>query len=414
MADFSIEQLKSNPLADSPSTPFNIVSAARNGVCNTYRAAPGLLTQPDGAFSQPFEAISDAYRGFLDDLCGDQALPPIGPRFGGGRCAIPYVVSYETKVPISPSGQQTGSGTVTLTGPIGGMQLRQVPGSPNQMEFVISHQGGQFFFGVLSFDKTQPRAGEHTASVTGITAVNPALDTCGGLSPRFPERVTGPTDYNPPVQYRDRGTQIDVNVNIPPIIIPPGAVQIRPNIEVKIGPNKVNFDLSGGELKLEVNPNLEVNIGNGKGNPNTNPPISPAPGLDGELIADRFDRIEDLLEDLENCACNDADLSTLVATSGNNANSQCVSISVGRNKFCAIAITQRPANEKSQAGLNAPDVLYAGWAWFKTGDYLFERAPVDCEGKIFKNPGNASAFCYTLYAGYLGTPIILDKPISDE
>jgi hypothetical protein len=183
---------------------------------------------------------------------------------------------------------------------------------------------------------------------------------------------------------------------------------------VKIGPNKVNFDLSGGELKLEVNPNLEVNIGNGKGNPNTNPPISPAPGLDGELIADRFDRIEDLLEDLENCACNDADLSTLVATSGNNANSQCVSISVGRNKFCALAITQRPVNEKSQAGLNAPDVLYAGWAWFKTGDYLFERAPVDCEGKIFKNPGNASAFCYTLYAGYLGTPIILDKPISDE
>jgi hypothetical protein len=207
---------------------------------------------------------------------------------------------------------------------------------------------------------------------------------------------------------------VTVNVNIPPIIIPPGAIQVKPQITVKIGPNRITFDLSGGKLSFEPDISIPITIGRGPNGENPNSPIPLEPGLDGELIADRFDRIEDLLQDLEDCACDDSDLGALVATPGNNANSQCVSISVGRNKFCAIAITQRPTNEKSQAGLNAPDVLYAGWAWFKTGDYLFERTPVDCEGKIFKNPGNASAFCYTLYAGYLGTPIILDKPISEE
>jgi len=187
---------------------------------------------------------------------------------------------------------------------------------------------------------------------------------------------------------------------------------VAPKFEVKIGPNRVVFDASGGTLKIEPSLNVPITIGGGGSSPNPNTPVTVGPDIDGEVLADRFDRIEDLLGELEDCACNNKPLGDYVVTAGTPAASQCVSVPTGRNRFCAIAIGQVPENRKSQAGGNAPDVLYAGWAWFKTGDYLFERQPIDCSGKIFANPGGAEAFCYTMNTGYVATPLIVDVPIA--
>jgi hypothetical protein len=211
------------------------------------------------------------------------------------------------------------------------------------------------------------------------------------------------------VEYKDRGTTVNVNVSIPPIIIPPGLVQVNPKVEVKIGPNKVVFDLSGGKLSFEPNITIPITVGGGPNGENPNPPIS-LPDNDPDLSA-RFNRIDALLAQIAECACDDPDVGALVPTPGTEAVSQCVSVPITRNRFCAIAITQIPANPKTEPGGAAPDVLFAGWAWFKAGDYLFERSPIDAQGKLFRNPGGAEAFCYTLRNGFRGVPVTLDEAI---
>lgn len=414
MTQFSLDQLKQNPLADSANTLANIASGARNAVCNVYRSAPGLISRADDSLVQPFEAVSDAYRQFLDNLCGDGQLPELPPRLSGGQCAIPYTVRWETRGP-GPNGTiVTNQQQDILQGPIKGMRLRPLPGGAPFAEYVITHGINNTERVVLNFSTNAPRYEVHRATIIQITALNPALDICGDTPNPFPSVPSTPDSYNPPTRYRDRGVDVDVTVNIPPIIIPPGAVSIAPKLEVKIGPNKIVFDGSGARLELSPELSIPVTIGGGTTTANPNPPVSAGPEIDGELLADRFDRIEEILEDIQKCACDDAGLAPLVTTIGGKAPSQCVSVPVGRNKFCAIALSDLPDNRKTQSGGSAPDVIYAGWAWFKAGDYLFERSPIDSQGKLFKNPGGAEAFCYTLYSGFNGTPIILDEPIPPE
>lgn len=410
MTQFSIEQLKDNVLADSANTLANIASGARNAVCGVYRASPGFMLPSDGTALPPLEPLADAYRAMFDNLCGDQPLPQLPPRLTGGKCAVNYIVSYQTQTPAAGGGVTTNPGTALLLGPIGGVQLRDVAGSPGQTEFGIVHRGGAGFFGVLAFTKAQPRASEFSAQIQAITPQVPGSDNCGDVPTTYPPRVTPPGTYSPPVTYRDRGVSINLPGLIPPIIIPPGAVQITPEINIKVGPNNVKFDFSGATVKLEVNPTVNVTIGGGNGVANPNPPTNITPDDSLDEIADRLDRLEDLIEDVKKCACDDGYSGSLVTTIGNPANSQCVSVSTTRNRFCAIALGQQPIKTKIQSGGAAPDVLYAGWAWFKAGDYLFERQPIDGSGKIFRNPGGAESFCYTLYSGFTGTPIILDEP----
>lgn len=411
MADYSLDTIKNNPGANSVSTPLNIVSAARNGLCTLYRNAPGLLVRPD-PLSDGLDPGQDSYRQFLDNLCDDSPLPPLSPPTQGGKCAIPYDVTFTFSGDPDSSPPFTTTDVRRVTGPIGNVQLRTNPANANFWQYYFTAGASGSIINVGQFQKAESNAGGFKAYINSVVAVNPALDVCGGRPPSFPPQPGGGNDYNVPTQYRDRGTNVNVNVNVPPIIIPPGAVQVSPKFEVKIGPNRITFDLSGGTLKIAPELNIPITIGGGGTSPNPNAPVTNDPGIDGELLADRFDRIEDLLADLEDCACNDKPLGAYVVTAGTEATSQCVSVPPGRNKFCAIAIGQVPQNRKSQSGGSAPDVLYAGWAWFKTGDYLFERKPIDCAGKIFANPGGAEAFCYTMNTGYRATPLVIDLPIA--
>lgn len=411
MADYSLDTIKNNSGANSPDTPLNIVSAARNGLCGLYRAKPWALFGVPGPDSD-MSPQSQAFRQFADNLCNDAPLPPMLPPTLGGKCQILYDVTFRYSGDPDQAPPFNITDTRRVTGPIGGVQLRTNPANPSFWQFYFTAGVSNSIINIGQFQKAESNAGGFSAGITSIVAVNPALDVCGGTDPGFPVQPVGPGDYSPPVQYRDRGTNVNVNVNIPPIIIPPGAVSIAPKFEVKIGPNRIVFDVSGGTLKIEPSLNVPINIGGGSPGANPNPPITATPEIDGELLADRFDRIEDLLDELEDCACNNKPLGAYVVTAGTEAASQCVSVPAGRNRFCAIAIGQVPANRKSQAGGSAPDVLYAGWAWFKTGDYLFERQPIDCAGKIFANPGGAEAFCYTMNTGYRATPLVIDLPIA--
>lgn len=410
MTQFSIEQLQQNPLADSANTLANLASGARNAVCGLYRSAPGALTAPGAASPGLGGDVGEAYRQMLDTLCGDGSLPERPPRLSGGQCAIPYTVEWETRGPGPLGTVTTNTQQDILQGPIRGMQFVPSVSGSQFAEYAIIHGTSNSRRVVLSFSTNAPRYEVHRATITKITALNPALDVCGDTLNPFPSLPTTPDTYSPPTTYRDRGTNVDVNINIPPIIIPPGAVSIAPKLEVRIGPNRIIFDGSGARLELSPELNIPITIGGGTTSPNPNDPVTVEPDLDPELLADRFDRIEDLLKELEDCACDDKDLAGLTATPGVNARSQCISVPISRNRYVALAVTQIPPNAKSQSGDSAPDVYFAGWAWFKSGDYMSERLPIDAEGKLFKNPGGFETFCYTMQNGYLSTPIILDLP----
>lgn len=413
MPEYPIEQVKNNPLADSLSAPLNIVSAGRNGLCSLYRSAPGLLVRQDELLP-PLEGVKDAYRQFLDDLCNDQPLPEASPRTPGGLCAIPYDVAIRFQGDPDSAPPFVTNDVRRVIGPIGAIALRTNPDNQNLWQYYFNAGNPPSIIDVGNFQKAESNVSSFKAFIVSVTPLNPALDNCGSRSPSFPPQPGGGGDYNVPTRYRDRGVDVDVTVNIPPIVIPPGAVSIAPRLEVKIGPNKIIFDGSGARLEISPGISIPITIGGGGTSPNPNSPVTVTPEIDGELLADRFDRIEDILDDIQKCACDDAGLAPLVTTIGTKATSQCVSVPVGRNRFCAIAIDDQPPNRKIQSGGSAPDVIYAGWAWFKAGDYLFERSPIDSEGKLFKNPGGAEAFCYTLYSGFDGTPIILDEPIPPE
>lgn len=378
-------------------------------MCGLYRNAPGLLVQPDNTFAQPFEQVNDSFRQFLDDLCGDAPLPPLEPGTPGGKCPVAYNVAHRLTFELFGGGTQFRTGTITVTGPIGAIARRQRPDDSTQWQWGFYFAGGSNFFPMGAFPKNSFEARSTSATITSITPVVPGTDNCGPRPPQFQPTAPTGNPYNPPVEYKDRGTTVNVNVSIPPIIIPPGLVQVNPKVEVKIGPNKVVFDLSGGKLSFEPNITIPITIGGGPNGENPNPPIS-LPDNDPDLSA-RFNRIDALLAQIAECACDDPDVSALVPTPGTEAVSQCVSVPITRNRFCAIAITQIPANPKTEPGGAAPDVLFAGWAWFKAGDYLFERSPIDAQGKLFKNPGGAEAFCYTLRNGFRGVPVTLDEAI---
>jgi hypothetical protein len=194
----------------------------------------------------------------------------------------------------------------------------------------------------------------------------------------------------------------DVNVDI----------DLNPTFVVNVDGLDIIFDWDGAVVlapKLEIPITIGGGPNSGTGNPKT-PKKSPKP-LSGEAIADRFDRIEDLLGELEECACPSDLLGPFDTIPGNVLQSQCVSLSPERVKYVALRITSAPANRKEQNGGNAPDVLYCGWAWFRAGEDLLERMPVDALGKMYKAPKGATAFCYTVYSGYQAQPFLLNKPL---
>jgi len=409
MADYSLEQIKANPGADSSSTPLNIVSAARNGLCGLYRSKPWTIFGVPGP-GEDTSPQSDSYRQVLDNLCDDQPLPDWSPPTPGGKCAIPYDVTFVFTGDPDSSPPFTTTDTRRVTGPIGSIQMRTNPANPASWQYYFTAGVSGSIINVGQFLKAESNASSFKAYINSVVAVNPALDICGSRLPSFPPGVGGGQDYNPPVTYRDRGVSIPVNVNIPPIIIPPGAVQVKPSFEVKIGPNKIVFDLSGGKLSIEPSLNVPITIGGGGTTPNPNTPV--APEIDGEAIADRFDRVEELIDRLKKCVCDPYppfDNEQLFS----NVQSGCYTLlPKDRNKFCAINITQSPTNPKSQPGGSAPDVLYCGWAWFHTGaGQASERFPVDAFGKIYPNEGRYGVFCFTLYEGYRADVYGLHVPL---
>lgn len=346
-------------------------------------------------------------RGINDKLCGSSPPlpPPDNPAVPGGKCqCVLYKVYYTGRFANGIS----FSGDVTVRGAISRASYYTLP-------------NGALAFGFRHFN------GDCTAQETFNVISNFTAEdvTDRGLFGRIDliERVDGQPDTcgdQPPTYKPTLPTVPDVNRVIPIIIAPNVNIftpitLIRPNINLNFNPN-FNFNLQpifnfpdiGINLGFNiggVNINNSINIGSGNTitipDPRPQPPtLPPSGGTDIDLteLYDRLTVIKDQLDDIEECACEEnPPLQSIVIGQGRSGDAGLPA----KTKFVITTITAFPSDRKFQSGLNAPEVLYSGWAWFKhTSDGLAERDPVDSTRKIYFCENGALRFCWTLYSGF--------------
>jgi len=411
LADIGYSQLFGKNGTEDGSPTVNLVNAARGAVCSLYRSSPLALSTGRG-FPDP-TGFGSALSSMYDHMCSDKPLPPPPAKKNpNGQC--PGTI-YKVKYQYSGYGFSPQTGEFNAAGPIGNVEYRTSNDGNYGPGFEYGTGNPRTFFFITSVgqNSTSFEKGALKGEITKIEVIN-GPDNCGGAYPYYPELPLPPGGYNPTVPYNDRGSNRDVDVKIVPYVIPVGVqVAVQPHITVKVGAVNIIFDLSGATLAPVLNVGPFNFAGGSDTQPNPNPPETPSPGIDPIALADRFDAIDQALKALKECAC--PDTSTLqVNQIAAGAQSYSYSpLSIDRNRYCAIALTQVPVNAKKQYGGFAPDVIYAGWAWFSgPGGYLSERMPVDSIGKVFKNDGHYNTFHFTLNKGFLCDAYELNVPLA--
>jgi hypothetical protein len=403
VTDFTYAELRGGTGVESSNPLLNLVNAGRVAVCGLYNSAPYQFFDGISEAAGDVTGISQGFRKFMDNMCSDRPLPAL-PEVGapGGRC--PGTL-YRVRFGVSANGSEpVDEFQLDQRGPLGPVQLIR-NSSLTAMGWAVG-PGDVFapFYGALSGGPNLPAATVNLWRVKrfSITPLN-GPDNCGSNIPLDPPRISLPGDYDKDIVYRDRGVDTPTRFRFPPISFPalPG-VDINPNLTIDVGGININFDFRGARI-LPIEINAPINFGSGgQGSYN---PLPPKQGELDELkllLSDRFDRVEDLLEDVKECACDvPPSLQTVPIASGVGSASLLIN-DPAKNRSCVVVLVNSPTNARSQEGGNAPDVLYAGWAWWSdTQGNLSERFPVDASRKIYDNPGSFLRFHLTLYSGYL-------------
>lgn len=381
----------------------SMISAAGGFYCDMIRKYPNWsLQNPLG-----LDPIS---RGINDKLCGGSPpLPlPDNPAVPGGKCqCVQYDVAYTGRLAQGSS----FSGVFRVRGGISQAQY-------------FTNSSGNIAFGFKAYNEQCNRvesfnvidnvtladieSGQAFGRIDTITRVDGQPDLCGDQPPTYKPIV-------PPVNEVNR---------VVPILIAPGIaiaapiIFIRPTANININPT-LNFNLTPvfnfPSLGINISPKIngiEINNtinfvgGNQPGlpDPRPDPPtIPPSAGSDTDLteVYRRLTELKNLSDEIKECACDENPPLTAIGLGTGNS----FTASLPANtKFVVMTIIEIPGNRKFQDGLFAPDVLYAGWAWFGyEPNFLALRDPVDSERKVFFAQPGAKQFAWTLYQGFRAT-----------
>ena len=79
-------------------------------------------------------------------------------------------------------------------------------------------------------------------------------------------------------------------------------------------------------------------------------------------------------------------------------------------RFVTLDISAKPSNPKYESGGAAPDVFYAGWAWYNAAGENYERMPIDAIAKAFAIQPRATGFSFTCRQGYTASVTVHYKP----
>ena len=150
-------------------------------------------------------------------------------------------------------------------------------------------------------------------------------------------------------------------------------------------------------LSPKVNLNFPISLpGNGgtsvappPGNADSNP-VAP-PTLDLAPVLDS-------IKDLEYCIC-PSTREVLIPIPLGSGDSGTYALP-DKTRIVKISLFQVPQTPKSIAGVNGPNVYFAGWAWFRSGGSNFTREPIDAIEKYYALPQRANGFSFTCQNGY--------------
>lgn len=411
MVDLSVSDYLSNARDGVGGLLNGVADAAVDAMCSIYYKSPGDMIAPavEGATG------SMAQRAFYDTLCAPKnKVPPIpSAPFTGGQCVgKTYNVNGSYVITVTGSTQHYSS--PGLEGAIGGAVIRPVAGSSPTVYAVhvvygVGSASGTRYFPVSGQDSNAGIFGSPT--VDNVTVTGGGSDNCGNI----------PT-YYPKVPLVDSDFSYTTNINITPTITVPVAVSINPTIVPVVGVFRPEFNVNVGGINVNMSlggftfaPTIQIAPGTTTptGDPRALPPApktnNPTPdpaqtAIDLTQIKAKLDEIDQEIED-----CCDAlypfqeppndKIRILLIGTGNS-----IDVGIPSKTFkVTCELTVKAANQKIQYGNNAPDVLYAGWAWFSDGVRQGDRLPVDSEFKMFMPPDRVSKrFCATLYGGYTG------------
>lgn len=397
MVEIPWQDVATGALDSLPPIAKSAVAAARGFACGLYRDYEQYFgnVAPQG----PLEGLK---RGVWDKVC-PEGLPPVPdspPPWNGDTCGcVPYRVPLRSKIGNTPVfvGQ-----FVEVLGPIYG--ITKTNNSNGTVQFTLRH--GQCTNGVLT-------GVSNTALTSGIDTLTTVLGSPQRLSgdpsvcPRPNPNLPAP-DPPPPERQAERtdvNISPNVTLNVPIVLVTPITnIDLSPNVEINVGPVNINFGLGGITVNLAPNFNPPAIAP-----PSTAPPLPPGvprppalpPAGDCPDPCEEVDyaRIEKAIKDERPFyARPKLDFRFEVLGTGRSG----VVAIPERCLYVEVNLDSPPSSVKSQAGLLAPDVIYAGWC-AQGFNAPGVRQPVHYTRQVFPVEPKSNQFSWTLYQGASAT-----------
>lgn len=394
-----------------------LADTAVDAICNIYYKSPGSIV----ARAFPGTPIVDGVDSFYRNLCAPKGkAPPLpAPPFTGGQCCgTTYQVTVSATLQISSGASiPFNADPQMVTGRIGGVEVRNSGTGQQEVTKIVitTYQGANCSQLVELVPRTtfvHNSDGTTSTIVINNTTVTPVsgADNCGSPPAHYPTTplVDGDFNFNTNITIAPN-VSISVPVSIVPTVVNVANV-FRPEFNVKIGDININGSLGGFTFSptVQISPGTTTPSGDPRALPppaKTNDPTPTTKDYTAEFTAINT-KLNDLKKEVEDCCDalypfqeppSDKVRILLLAT----ANSMDVAIPAKTYKV-TLELTGTPTEKKMQFGNDAPDVLYAGWAWFSDGVRQYERCPVDSEFKFYIPPDRtAKRFSLTLYQGYV-------------
>lgn len=426
-ADLTYDDMDGYTPDSNPGIDRQLATAGREFVCGLYETYPGGLLRVLGSATKALTG----HASMLDRMCRplDKLPPPPTQAFVGGQCPgfAHYVRVNTTRFYVGGDGilrespEQLGFDVVTpitdvrLSGTkfinVNGSRLKVAKGIVVDAS-ALNAQGKPYPYSYVR-EKYDDPTDSGTGAITDISVdPNPADGmNCELQPPSYPD--------NPiPLVSITNNANItlapNVNVSVPIVIVPtliaPVFATVRPEINLNIGGVNVNFAPDGVRF---TSPSDHAIAPDSSYDPREFPPdtvniddsTQNSANCDLQPVLNELDQIK---KELEECCERDRpypppDASKVIITPLGNGNSGLFDLPPDTFQV-GLKITDHPLKVKQQDGFGAPDVLYAGWAWFGAANSMSERMPVDSEFKLFCPPRYISnTFGFTLYNGLTAT-----------
>lgn len=335
----------------------------------------------------------------------DQSLP-VPP--GQGQCAgINYNISYRSRP--SPSANWSAPSSTTARGALSFYHKRPKGGSPPAWSSGVTYSIGDTGRTPTDFDLyTAVGTNTYEFQILSVTRADGQPDTCAVIP-------TAPIPVPPPSQFTNVPVPVDRTPNLPitlPFTFAPTLykvdVDVNLTFNVDLGGVNIKFDAGGVTINLpDVNINLpggtrqlppvdEQPTGTPPALPPAKPPVLNCPEVD-------LSGVISLLMDIKECACEEE--GTIVQVAYTAARSRTIALPP-KTKRVKLFLIDIPGNAKTEAGMNGPDVYYAGWTSFRFAGTNSLRNPIDYEEKVFICPEGANGFAFTCRTGYTASLLV--------